>query len=111
MYKYIKFDAFLKLATDNNAVIATGHYAKINYEESVIEVPEDRNKDQTYFLYQIKKENLEIQGQQRVSGRQQEQVVPQAEIIEPIRLSKKRKIDEEDERSASGGWKIEYDDK
>lgn len=57
--KYIKFDAFLKLATDNNAVIATGHYAKINYEESVIEVPEDRNKDQTYFLYQIKKENLD----------------------------------------------------
>lgn len=59
--KYIKFDAFLNFATENNAVIATGHYAKIEEGKmgGVIITPKDKNKDQTYFLYQIKKENLE----------------------------------------------------
>ncbi len=55
--KYIKFDSFLKFAKENGAdMIATGHYAKqINgklYKAS------DLNKDQTYFLSLLSKEQI-----------------------------------------------------
>ncbi|MDQ5957501.1 MAG: tRNA-uridine 2-sulfurtransferase [Patescibacteria group bacterium] len=54
--KYIKFDAFLNYAKKEGAVIATGHYAKIL--DNTLVIPKDQNKDQTYFLYQIDKNNL-----------------------------------------------------
>ncbi len=54
--KYIKFDGFLNYAKENGAIIATGHYA--NIKNNFLCIPKDINKDQTYFLYQIKKENL-----------------------------------------------------
>lgn len=62
--KYIKFDGFLEFARASGARIATGHYAKISQnipgknENIFLEIPKDKNKDQTYFLYQIQKENL-----------------------------------------------------
>jgi tRNA-specific 2-thiouridylase len=55
--KYIKFGAFLKFAMDSGAdAIATGHYAKIKGEN--LYAGSDESKDQSYFLYQIKKEDL-----------------------------------------------------
>jgi len=51
------FDLLKKLGMD---YIATGHYAKkekINNEE-VIKIPKDKNKDQTYFLWGIKKQRI-----------------------------------------------------
>ena len=55
--KYIKFGAFLDYAMSHGAnFIVTGHYAKIESYE--LFVAKDKNKDQSYFLYQIKKENL-----------------------------------------------------
>jgi tRNA-specific 2-thiouridylase len=55
--KYIKFGAFLKFAMDSAAdAIATGHYAKIKGEN--LYAGSDESKDQSYFLYQIKKEDL-----------------------------------------------------
>ena len=68
--KYIKFGAFLDYALQNGAdYIATGHYAKIENKtppnplfqkegEYELFTSDDKNKDQSYFLYQIKKENL-----------------------------------------------------
>lgn len=55
--KYIKFGAFLKFAMDSGAeAIATGHYAKIKGDDLLAAA--DETKDQSYFLYQIKKEDL-----------------------------------------------------
>ncbi len=55
--KYIKFGAFLRFATDSGAeAIATGHYSKI--KNSHLFAASDDTKDQSYFLYQIKKEDL-----------------------------------------------------
>jgi tRNA-specific 2-thiouridylase len=58
--KYIKFDGFLNFARACGARIATGHYAKISQYETgpYLVNAKDESKDQTYFLYQIKKENL-----------------------------------------------------
>ena len=66
--KYIKFGAFLDYAMSDGAdYIATGHYAKIvknskiekdSTESYELFAAEDKNKDQSYFLYQIQKENL-----------------------------------------------------
>ena len=66
--KYIKFGAFLDYAMSNGAdYIATGHYAKIvksskiekdSTESYELFAAEDKTKDQSYFLYQIQKENL-----------------------------------------------------
>ena len=58
--KYIKFDGFFEFARASGARIATGHYAKINTDAtgSYLVMHADTKKDQTYFLYQIKKENL-----------------------------------------------------
>ncbi len=55
--KYIKFDAFIKEAKRLGAhYIATGHYAKI--KDGVLYRSLDQNKDQTYFLSQLSKEQL-----------------------------------------------------
>ncbi len=56
--KYIKFDAFKKEALALGAdYIATGHYAAIN--DGKLYKAKDSNKDQTYFLTQLNKEQLE----------------------------------------------------
>ena len=56
--KYIKFDYFVKEAKRLGAdYIATGHYAKI--ENGYLKKSFDTNKDQTYFLSQLSKEQLE----------------------------------------------------
>lgn len=56
--KYIKFDMFAKKAQELGAdYIATGHYARIKDGQLLRGV--DSNKDQTYFLSQLSKEQLE----------------------------------------------------
>lgn len=56
--KYIKFDYFVKEAKKLGAnFIATGHYAKI--EDGYLKKSFDKNKDQTYFLSQLSKKQLE----------------------------------------------------
>ncbi len=55
--KYIKFDLFIKEAKRLGAdYIATGHYARIKDGELLRGI--DDNKDQTYFLSQLSKEQL-----------------------------------------------------
>lgn len=55
--KYIKFDMFAKEALKLGAdYIATGHYARI--EDGKLLRAVDENKDQTYFLSQVSKEQL-----------------------------------------------------
>ena len=55
--KYIKFDMFKKEAEKLGAdYIATGHYARIKDGKLLRAV--DNNKDQTYFLSQVSKEEL-----------------------------------------------------
>lgn len=59
--RYIKFDSFLTFAHENGFEhLATGHYAGIStYRgEPVIRKASDRNKDQSYFLAQVKREVL-----------------------------------------------------
>lgn len=56
--KYIKFDYFVKEAKKLGCdYIATGHYARIKDNKLLRAV--DDNKDQTYFLSQLSKEQLE----------------------------------------------------
>lgn len=56
--KYIKFDAFIKEAKRLGAdYVATGHYAII--EDNRLYKATDLNKDQTYFLSQLTKFQLE----------------------------------------------------
>ena len=56
--KYIKFDVFIKEAKKLGAdYIATGHYARIENGELLRGI--DDNKDQTYFLSQLTKKQLE----------------------------------------------------
>ena len=57
--KYIKFDSFADFCFDQGAdLIATGHYAKTGTYKGMPAVlkADDRNKDQSYFLAQIKRE-------------------------------------------------------
>ncbi len=55
--KYIKFAAFVEEAKKLGAsYIATGHYAKI--KDGKLYKSFDKNKDQTYFLSQLSKEQL-----------------------------------------------------
>ncbi len=55
--KYIKFDLFIKEAKKLGAdYIATGHYARIKDGKLLRGV--DNNKDQSYFLSQVPKENF-----------------------------------------------------
>lgn len=53
----VKFKLFLETSLENGAdMIATGHYARTN--DGQLLKASDENKDQTYFLYRIKKEAL-----------------------------------------------------
>jgi tRNA-specific 2-thiouridylase len=58
----IKFQAMPEMARQFEPdFIATGHYAKMSnpgLKDAHILVPEDKNKDQTYFLWRIKREIL-----------------------------------------------------
>ncbi len=55
--KYIKFDLFVKEAKKLNAdYVATGHYARLINNKLYKAL--DNNKDQTYFLSMLKKEQL-----------------------------------------------------
>lgn len=55
--KYIKFDMFLKKAKELGAdFIATGHFARLENGNLLRGI--DENKDQTYFLSQVSKEQL-----------------------------------------------------
>lgn len=61
--KFIKFKLLLDYARTvfNADYIATGHYVKLkNKTNKPIELyrPKDKNKDQTYFLYNLKQEQL-----------------------------------------------------
>ena len=52
MYKFIKFDLFVKEARRLGAeYIATGHYARM--ENGILKRAKDLNKDQTYFLADV----------------------------------------------------------
>jgi tRNA-specific 2-thiouridylase len=54
----VKFKLFLNTALQDGAdFVATGHYA--NTKNGRLFTAEDGNKDQTYFLYRVKKEALE----------------------------------------------------
>jgi len=56
--QHIKFDAFLKKALSEGAdYIATGHYSKTMGGR--LFKAKDKNKDQTYFLYRLTKQQLE----------------------------------------------------
>ncbi len=58
----VKFKLFLETALADGAdMIATGHYARVEHESrstSRLFIPEDKVKDQTYFLYRITHEAL-----------------------------------------------------
>ena len=55
--KFIKFDLFLRRALEEGAdIIATGHYAKV--ADTTLYRGHDVNKDQSYFLYTLTKDQL-----------------------------------------------------
>jgi len=62
--KYVKFEALLEKAHQLGAYyVATGHYAKIAWDESVdryiIKTSETSEKDQTYALYNLTQDQLQ----------------------------------------------------
>lgn len=59
--RYLKFGSLLDKARGMGFdYLATGHYARIESNKEVWRLlrPKDKNKDQTYFLYPIKKDDL-----------------------------------------------------
>lgn len=59
--KFIKFGSFFREAEKLGAkIIATGHYASIEKQGGrlLLKTPKDVRKDQTYFLYNLKEEQL-----------------------------------------------------
>ena len=61
--KYIKFDLFLKKAAAMGAdLVATGHYARVEETPQGFELKKgmDRTKDQSYFLYPIRRDDLKL---------------------------------------------------
>ena len=60
--RYIKFDSFMRFAREQGfETVATGHYAKCGTEDgkAVLMKADDRNKDQSYFLAEIRREVLD----------------------------------------------------
>ena len=60
--RYIKFDSFMKFAKEQGFdTVATGHYSKLGVENGVhvLQKADDRNKDQSYFLTEIRREVLD----------------------------------------------------
>ncbi|MDS1030021.1 tRNA 2-thiouridine(34) synthase MnmA [Bacillota bacterium LX-D] len=62
--KYVKFDALLTKARALELdYVATGHYAKVFFDESkqryMIAKAKDKNKDQTYVLYNLTQDQLQ----------------------------------------------------
>src|SRR6266849_8155281 len=60
---FVKFDQFLDMAAGVGAeIVATGHYARISYDESTgryqMRKSADAAKDQTYFLFGLEQEQL-----------------------------------------------------
>jgi tRNA-specific 2-thiouridylase len=60
---HLKFDALITTARQIGADhIATGHYARNRYDEArgrwILSRPEDKSKDQTYFLFGLTQEQL-----------------------------------------------------
>ncbi|MGH9496234.1 MAG: tRNA 2-thiouridine(34) synthase MnmA [Candidatus Sulfotelmatobacter sp.] len=60
---HLKFDQLLIVARQIGAErVATGHYARVSYDESrgrwLLRRPADRSKDQTYFLFGLMQEQL-----------------------------------------------------
>lgn len=58
--RYVKFDYLLEIAKSMDSKLATGHYAIIekNGNEFVLKRGVDSQKDQSYFLYPIKRDEL-----------------------------------------------------
>ncbi len=61
--QFLKFDSLFKKAKELNAdYLATGHYAKVVYSRAkkrfLLKKGKDKKKEQSYFLYAIKKEVL-----------------------------------------------------
>ncbi|MBL7197696.1 MAG: tRNA 2-thiouridine(34) synthase MnmA [Candidatus Omnitrophica bacterium] len=61
--QFLKFDILLNKARQMDAqFFATGHYARIVYSRKLkrclLKKAKDKSKDQSYFLYSIKKQNL-----------------------------------------------------
>lgn len=61
--KYIKFGKLLDIALELGCdKVATGHYARIEYDEAkqryLLRKGKDKNKDQSYFLYGLTQEQL-----------------------------------------------------
>ena len=60
--RYIKFDSFLDFAREKGFdTLATGHYAKIGQYagKTALMKADDRNKDQSYFLAEIRRDCLD----------------------------------------------------
>ena len=60
--RHIKFDSFLHFAQENGFdTLATGHYAALGKEngKAVLKKAADRNKDQSYFLGEVRRESLQ----------------------------------------------------
>lgn len=60
--KEIKFGLFYKWAMEQGFdYVATGHYAAIgkHSDKTFLQIPKDEHKDQTYFLYLLREEQLE----------------------------------------------------
>ncbi|PYX68597.1 MAG: tRNA 2-thiouridine(34) synthase MnmA, partial [Acidobacteria bacterium] len=60
---HLKFDQLLMVARQIGAdLLATGHYARVEYDESrgrwLLKRPTDLSKDQTYFLFGLTQEQL-----------------------------------------------------
>lgn len=59
--KFLKFGELLKVARRLKAeFLATGHYVKLKKDEDVYRIfrPQDKKKDQTYFLYTLTQDQL-----------------------------------------------------
>ncbi len=58
--RYVKFGGFYDWAIKNGAdFVATGHYAQIHKDKNYkLIVGKDNSKDQTYFLWQLRKDQL-----------------------------------------------------